>query len=71
VRIELDDQAYVGDLLRFLRERGCIAYVPGDGTTIEVIRPRSFGDQESHEIRQLAQEWQTMRRPEIVLRFFD
>jgi hypothetical protein len=70
MRIAVEDQSYVSDLVRFLRERGCMAYVPGDGTTIEVIRPRSF-DQETHEIRQLAQAWRTVRAPEVALRFVD
>lgn len=52
MRIELDDQSYVSDLVRFLREGGCIAYVGEDASTIEVIRTRSFGKRESDEIRQ-------------------
>jgi hypothetical protein len=71
MRIELDDQSYVADLVRFLRERRCLAYVPGKRGTIEVIRTLSFGKQEADEIRQLASERQTTLRRKIVLCFSD
>jgi hypothetical protein len=71
MRIMLHDQSFVSELVRFLSERGCIAYVPGGGRTIEVIRTRSFGKQESDEIRKLASEWQTVSGAEGVLSFRD
>jgi hypothetical protein len=66
MRIELDDPSYVTGLVSFLRERSCIAYVLDDQTTIEVIRPSSFGLQEIQEIGAILRTWQ-IKNPEIRL----
>jgi hypothetical protein len=58
MKVRLSDPGLVGDLLRFLRERGCIAYVVDDFQTIEVVRPHAVGAAEEAEVRSLVQEWQ-------------
>jgi hypothetical protein len=58
MRLRVDDPSYVSALVSFLRERSCIAYVLDDQTTIEVIRPHSFGQREVDEIGAILRTWQ-------------
>ena len=57
MRIDLTDREHVVDLLRFLRERGCIAYVLEGAEAIEVLRPHAFGKQEVSEVDELLACW--------------
>lgn len=57
MRIRVSDQLLLPDLLRFLRDFGCIAYYAA-GTEVEAIRPRAFGEQEAREIEELLERWQ-------------
>jgi hypothetical protein len=64
LRIELDNPSHAPVLLKFLRDRECIAYFLEDMETIEVIRPHSFGHQEVKEIEAILKTW-TMKNPDI------
>jgi hypothetical protein len=64
MRIELDDPSRAPELLHFLRERGCIAYVLDDTTTIEVIEPESSSTHEMNRLDPILKTWRT-RHPEI------
>lgn len=70
MRIELDDPAHADALVRFLRERECIAYVIDTPTAIEVIRPHSVGSQEADEIRARLDSWR-LQNPEVVFRVLE
>lgn len=70
MRIELDDELHATALVRFLRERECIAYVAEDQKTVEVIRPHSFGSQEADEIGSRLNSWR-LQHPEVVFRVLD
>jgi hypothetical protein len=63
MQIKRDEPSYVPGLVSFLRERSCIAYVLVDQTTIDVIRPNSFGQQEADEIGAILRTWQ-IKTPE-------
>jgi len=70
VRIELDDPMHADALVRFLRERECIAYVVDTPTTVEVIRARSVGSQEADEIRARLNSWR-LQNPEVEFRVLE
>jgi hypothetical protein len=70
VRIELHDEVHASALVRFFRERECIAYVAGDPKTVEVIRPHAFGPQEADEIRSRLGSWR-LQHPEVEFRVLD
>jgi hypothetical protein len=42
MKIKLEDDAMIGDLLAFLRDEGCIAYNESASGTIEAIAPRAI-----------------------------
>lgn len=69
MRIELENPTDFPDVLRFLRERGCIAYAV-DATTLEIIRPRSLGRHESDDILVVMEEYQSWR-PQSAFRVTD
>jgi hypothetical protein len=70
MRIELDDPAHAAALVRFLRERECIAYIADDPLTVEAIRPHSFGPQEADEIRTRLSTWR-IQNPDVEFRVTD
>jgi hypothetical protein len=57
MRISLADLDRVPDLLGYLRDRGCIAYVTGEQPVIEVLGPDGFNNDEPFEIRALVNGW--------------
>jgi hypothetical protein len=67
MEIRVTDPARLGELLSYLRERGCIAYVVGDqADTIEALVPHLFGRPESAAIGELVTAWQA-ENPDAVL----
>ncbi|HEX9599217.1 MAG TPA: hypothetical protein VF963_07560 [Gaiellaceae bacterium] len=57
MRIRLTDETLLADLLRFMRASGCIAYYQAEPESIEVLRPRAFGEKEFSEITVLLDRW--------------
>jgi hypothetical protein len=70
MRIELDDPVQATALVRFLRERECIAHVADDSSTVEAIRLLSFGQREEDEIRSRLSTWR-IQNPEVDFRVTD
>ena len=70
MRMKLDDPVHAAALVRFLRERECIAYVVDTPTTIEVIRAHSAGSQEAEEIRSRLITWR-LQNPDVGFRVTD
>jgi hypothetical protein len=68
MKIKLSDSALLGDLLTFLREEGCVAYYEGSG--VEAVRPRSFGEREAEEIRAIVGRWRN-EHPEALIELED
>jgi len=66
MKIKLEDDAMIGDLLAFLRDEGCIAYNESASGTIEAIAPRLFGRDEASKIRGLVERWQS-NRPHLTI----
>ena len=64
MKIKLSNPALLGDLLTFLRKEGCVAYYEGSG--VEAVRPRSFGEQEAEEIRAIVGRWRN-EHPEALI----
>ena len=58
MRIRLADSEHRGELLRFLRARGCIAYAIGDSQVVEAMHPDALGEKkEQTRIRILLDAW--------------
>ena len=70
MRIELDDPVHADALVRFLRERQCIAYVVDAPNMIEVISVHSVGSQEADEIRARLNSWR-LQNPEVEFRVLE
>ena len=70
MRIALDDPVHADALVRFLRERECIAYFAEELSTVEVIRPHSFGSQEADEIRSRLNSWR-LQNPHVGFRVLE
>jgi hypothetical protein len=68
MKIKLSHPALLGDLLTFLREEGCVAYY--EGTGVEAVRPRSFGEREAEEIRAIVGRWRN-EHPEALIELED
>jgi hypothetical protein len=68
MKIKLSDSALLGDLLTFLREEGCVAFYEGSG--VEAVRPRSFGEREAEEIRAIVGRWRN-EHPEALIELED
>jgi hypothetical protein len=67
MRIRLDDERLLADMLAFMRAEGCIAYSHAEGS-IEVLRPARPGV-ETAEIKELLARWKHENpgaSPEIV-----
>jgi hypothetical protein len=64
MKIKLSDHTLLGDLLTFLRKEGCVAYYEGNG--VEAVRPRSFGERESEELRAIVGRWRN-EHPETLI----
>jgi hypothetical protein len=63
MRIRVTDPVGLSELLRYLRARGCIAYVVSEQLdTLEVLLPHVFGRQESETIAELVALWQAEHR---------
>ncbi len=70
MRIKLEDDALIGDLLAFLRDEGCIAYFESASGAIEAIAPHLFGKDEAAKIRALVERWQR-ERPGLAVEIED
>ena len=70
MQITLDDPSRAPELLQFLRERGCIAYVLDDTTTIEVIEPESPSTHEINRLEPILKTWRA-KHPEIGFTLID
>jgi hypothetical protein len=58
VRIRVSDPVRLGELLSYLRARGCIAYVIGEQIdTIEALLPHLFGRHETDAVAELVAAW--------------
>jgi hypothetical protein len=68
MRIKLSDPALLGDLVTFLRNEGYVAYYEGSG--VEAVRPRSFGEREAEEIRAIVGRWRN-EHPETLIEVED
>jgi hypothetical protein len=68
MKIKLSHPALLGDLLTFLRQEGCFAYYEGSG--VEAVRPRSFGEREAEEIRAIVGRWRN-EHPEALIELED
>jgi hypothetical protein len=68
MKIKLSDPALLGDLLTFLRKEGCVAYYEGSG--VEAVRLRSFGEREAEELRAIVGRWRN-EHPETVIELED
>jgi hypothetical protein len=68
MKIKLSHPALLGDLLTFLRQEGCVAYYEGSG--VEAVRPRSFGEREADEIRAIVGRWRN-EHPEALIELED
>jgi hypothetical protein len=68
MKIKLSHPALLGDLLTFLRKEGCVAYYEGSG--VEAVRPRSFGEREAEEIRAIVGRWRN-EHPEALIELQD
>ena len=55
MKFTLANESLLPDLLSFLRKEGCVAYYE-DGS-IEAVRPHSFGEQETAELRHVVDKW--------------
>jgi hypothetical protein len=64
MKIKLSNPALLGDLLTFLRKEGCVAYYEGSG--VEAVRPRSFGEREAEEIRAIVGRWRNEHPEELI-----
>ncbi len=62
MRIRLRSPELLPDLLRFMRNEGCIAYYQSDAEVLQVLRPHAFGSAEAHEISSLLARW-SVRHP--------
>jgi hypothetical protein len=68
MKIKLSDPALLGDFLTFLRQEGCVAYYEGSG--VEAVRPRSFGEREAEELRAIVGRWRN-EHPETLIELED
>jgi hypothetical protein len=68
MKIKLSHPALLGDLLTFVRAEGCVAYYEGSG--VEAVRPRSFGEREAEEIRAIVGRWRN-EHPEALIELED
>jgi hypothetical protein len=68
MKIKLSDHTLLGDLLTFLRQEGCVAYYEGSG--VEAVRPRSFGEREAAELRAIVGRWRN-EHPETLIELED
>ena len=57
MRISLADLDRLPELLAYLRDHGCIAYVTGEHPVIEVLGPDGSNNDEPFEIRALVKAW--------------
>ncbi len=64
----LANESLLPDLLSFLRKEGCVAYYEDGG--IEAVRPHSFGEQESGELRQVMDKWR-VGQPEAQIEMLE
>ena len=70
MKIRLTDSRRLGELLSYLRSRGCIAYVrPQAPDTIDALLPRLSGRHESDAISALLDVWELRNPGEPVERF--
>jgi len=70
MKIRLEDDAMIGELLVFLRDQGCIAYYESASGAIEAIAPHLFGKDEAAMIRTLVERWQS-GRPALTIEIED
>ena len=70
MKIRLEDDALIGELLAFLRDQGCIAYYESASSAIEAIAPHLFGRDEAATIRTLVERWQS-ERPSLTIKIED
>jgi hypothetical protein len=57
VKIQLSEPVYLPELVSFLRERGCLAYLIEDSATIAATVPDPAEHEDAPTIRGLAEQW--------------
>lgn len=70
MKIRLEDDSLIGELLAFLRDEGCIAYYESASSAVEAIAPHLFGKDEAATIRALVERWQS-GRPGLTIEIED